>query len=149
MVDGPPAFHLCPRQEKGEKQMAKNSRYLCPPLLFKGAFLEVLHQNSLSYIIISKNMSHALSYCYGLDVCPSQNLYVESLTSNVMEFGMHTYEARLLLEEMNRGRKRGRLWPKPRRQDLMVLVCDVGCPDRRQIQGDTIFREFPAPSFNL
>lgn len=25
MVDGPPVFHLCPRQEKGERRMAKDA----------------------------------------------------------------------------------------------------------------------------
>lgn len=127
MVDGPPAFHLCPRQEKGEKQMAKDTAATYVHLSSFREFSWQSHTRTLSLTLsLARIMSHGLSYCYGLNVCLSPNLYVESLPPNVMEFGKHTYEARLLLEEVDSGRKRGRLWPKPRWHDLMVLVCAAG-----------------------
>lgn len=64
VVDELPAFHLCPRQEKGESQMANDAAALSTlPLL--GSFLGSLTQELCLMLYLLRIVSHGLSYCYG------------------------------------------------------------------------------------
>ena len=54
-----------------------------------------------------------------------------------------------LLEEVDRRGEGHRLWPKPERWDLRVLVWEDSWPERGQIQGDATVRESQVHFFNL